>query len=460
MRISETQPKSGYFWLPGHRDRTLPGTLTLKDGGRIELEVLGFLDGRSPFGDELHIPRIVGLVEQDGYVTLEECFCINWTMSFGGVSKAHFIAHRALLGISYDENEPVFLDEFRFSVEGLDEWLGMSGIQATADFAKKTATINYVPQDEVVLRLQNGFQLTFGLSWTLPSSPIVTEAKIAQKAHIRLTAPNPTPLDGFTSIAHLITNFLCFASDETVSINSVSGRMTNSTAKDGEKAEKLDMTIVYQSLPFAERPPNTKWHTMLFRFPEIRESAEAMFNAWLNAYEQFQPALDLYFSARTGAHRFLNGRFLALAQAVETLHRRTSSETLFEPVAYEALVATLVGLCPDAHKDWLRSKLAYGNEISLATRLRRVTEPFKNLLGPDDERKRVIRRIADTRNYLTHYDDTLVNRAAQDGPDLYQLCQKLEGILQLSFFAAVGFSDMQVNSIIKANESLRRKLKA
>ncbi len=127
-------------------------------------------------------------------------------------------------------------------------------------------------------------------------------------------------------------------------------------------------------------------------------------------------------------------------------------------MAYETLVATLVGLCPDAHKDWLRSKLAYGNEISLATRLRRVTEPFKNRLGSDDERKGAIRRIADTRNYLTHYDDALVNRTAQDGPELYQLCQKLEGILQLSFFAAVGFSDMQVDSIIKANDSLRRKL--
>jgi hypothetical protein len=363
-----------------------------------------------------------------------------------------------LLGICYDDNESVVLDEFRFSVEGLDEWLGISGIQATADLAKKTATVSYVPQDEVTLRLHNSFQLTFGLSWTLPVSPIITEAKITQKAHMRLIAQRPRPIDEFTAIAHLLTKFFCFATDETVTINSVSGRMTNSTSKVGEKPERLDMKIVYQSLPFSERPPSAKWYAMLFRFPQIKDSAEMMINAWLNAYEQFRPALDLYFSARTGAHRFLNSRFLALAQAVETLHRRTSNETFFEQAAYKELVATIVGLCPDPHKDWLRSKLAYGNEISLAARLKRVTEPFKNRLGPDDDRNRLIRRIVDTRNYLTHYDDALLNRAAQDGPELYQLCQKLEGILQLSFFAAVGFSDEQVDSIIKDNERLRRKL--
>lgn len=457
MRIAETLTKSGFFWLPSDSENKLPGTLTVRDGGEIELEVLGFFKGYQPLKDAPPISRIVGIIEKDGYVTLDECLYTNSTMTFGGISKAHVFVHRALFGIGYDEQEPVILDDFRFSVEGLEDWLGLSGIETTHDLANKTATIKYVPQDEITLSLENGLQLAFGLSWTLPGSHRVTEAKITQKAYVRLRAPEPRPLDEFTSTARLLTNFFCFATDETVTLDSVTGRMTNPPSKEGEAPERLDMRIVFQSLPFSEKPPKAEWHRMLFRFTEVRDSAQTMINNWLAAYETFRPALDLYFSATTGAHRFIDSRFLALVQAVETLHRRTSNETFLEQAAYDALAATIVGLCPDEHKEWLRSKLAYGNEISLANRIKRTIEPFKDRLGSSKERKRLVRSIVDTRNYLTHYDEALRHKVA-DGSDLYRLCQRLEGMLQLRFFSEVGFSSDQIGRIIEANDRLRSKL--
>lgn len=459
MRITETLTKSGFFWLPSDSENKLPGTLSVLDGGKIELEVLGFFKGHQPLNDASPIHRIVGIIEKDGYVTLDDCFYTNSTMTFGGISKARIFVRRALVRIGYDDQEPVVLNEFRFSVEGLDDWFGLSGIQTTDDFANKTATITYIPQDEITFDLDNGLQLAFGLSWTFPGSHRVTEAKITQKAYMRLRASEPRPLDEFTSTARLLTNFLCFATDETVAINSVTGRMANPPSKEGEEAERLDMGIVYQSLPFSEKPPKAEWHRMLFRFPQVRDSAHAMINKWLAAYETFQPALDLYFSARTGAHRFIDSRFLALAQAVETLHRRTSNETFLEQDAYDALAATIVGLCSDEYKEWLRSKLAYGNEISLAQRLKRTIEPFKDRLGSSEDRKKLVRSIVDTRNYLTHYDETLRDRVA-DGADLYHLCEKLEGILQLRFFMEIGFSPTQIDNVMSTNERLRSKLEA
>ena len=50
MRIKEEFKKLGYFWLPSAPDEKVPGTLSISDGGNIELEVLHRLgEMRTPF---------------------------------------------------------------------------------------------------------------------------------------------------------------------------------------------------------------------------------------------------------------------------------------------------------------------------------------------------------------------------------------------------------------------------
>ena len=40
MRIKEDFKKSGYFWLPSAPDKKFPGTLSISDGGIIDLEIV------------------------------------------------------------------------------------------------------------------------------------------------------------------------------------------------------------------------------------------------------------------------------------------------------------------------------------------------------------------------------------------------------------------------------------
>ena len=40
MRIKEDFKKSGYFWLPSAPDKKFPGTLSISDGGVIDLEII------------------------------------------------------------------------------------------------------------------------------------------------------------------------------------------------------------------------------------------------------------------------------------------------------------------------------------------------------------------------------------------------------------------------------------
>ena len=77
MRIKEEFKKSGYFWLPSTPDKKAPGTLSISDGGHIELEVIEwFGDGvEVSFNADLKpIERIVGRIEEGEPVTLDGCF--------------------------------------------------------------------------------------------------------------------------------------------------------------------------------------------------------------------------------------------------------------------------------------------------------------------------------------------------------------------------------------------------
>ena len=88
MRIKEEFKRSGDFWLPSVPDRVLPGTLSIADGGNIELEVAGLFKSDEMEAllndDSQSIERIVGHIEKDGLVTLDDCYYKTGTINLVG----------------------------------------------------------------------------------------------------------------------------------------------------------------------------------------------------------------------------------------------------------------------------------------------------------------------------------------------------------------------------------------
>ncbi len=63
----------------------------------------------------------------------------------------------------------------------------------------------------------------------------------------------------------------------------------------------------------------------------------------------------------------------------------------------------------------------------------------------------------DTRNYLTHYDEALRERAATD-EELYWLVQATEGIFQLHILSLLGFAAEDIEKVVGRCDRLRAKL--
>jgi hypothetical protein len=254
LRIKEKFKKSGYFWLPSAPERRIPGTLVITDGGNIELEVVGLFDesieglNRALNGkDELE--RIIGHIEKHGLVTLDDCFYRNKNISFGGISKSSIHVNRALIGVAYDYKEIVSFNNFQFSVEGIDEWVGLSGIKVEHQFEKRTASITYSPPEEISINLNNGMKLLITFSYTLPGFPNAKEAKITQKTYFKLASKQERPLNEFISAAYKITTLLCFAIDKTVCIEHVSATSDAILQNIGDgKTVPVSISLYYASL--------------------------------------------------------------------------------------------------------------------------------------------------------------------------------------------------------------------
>lgn len=459
MRVEEEYVKTGFFWLPGE-EKKIPGILTIKDGGYIELEVVGLFDESiNALNGNDDLSRIIGHVEKDGLVTLDDCFYSNKSMSFGGISKSKIRANRVLSGVAYEKDEVVTFNTLSFSTECMDEWVRITGINVENDWGNKTSTISYTPPEVITHSLNNGMQLEICFAYTLPGSPNTTEAKITQRAYFKLKSECIRPLADFTGIAYKLTSLMCFAIDETVTLKNVFATSSKIQSDGNEgKSYPVPIHIYYPSIPFTEKTPKKSWHEMLFSFVTIKSNAQDVFNNWISAYETMAPALSLYFSTKTGAQKYVDGKFLALAQGLETYHRRISDEKMMGASEFGALIETIKKNCPKEHLVWLEGRLMHGNEINLGKRIKRIIEPFKHLFGSSNDRSKLIRRITDTRNYLTHYNEALKDSAA-DGRELWVLCQKMEVIFQLHFLKVIGFNDDEINSVVENCYPLKRKLK-
>ncbi len=458
MRIKEELKNSGYFWLPGNEDKKIPGTLTILDGGKIELEVVGLFDEsiKALSGDD-DLRRIIGYVEKDGLVTLENCFYRKKNITFGGISKSTVHVHKVISGVAYDKDEAITFNTVSFIVEGIDEWVGITGIKISRSNDYKTATISYIPQEEIVYNLQAGFKLHIFFGYTLPGFANTTEARITHRTYFKLSSDDAKEFSEFSKIIHRITYLLGFAVDSTVTISDISAT-SNEIVREISEGETIPVTmkLYYPSLPFSDNVPKIDTHRMLFRFADISENAEHVFNQWLSTYSIIRPSLGLYFSAVSGDHKYLDGKFLALAQGLETYHRRTSNETLKDEAEFRAMIASILWSCPKQNRRWLRGRLYHGNEINLGQRIKRIIEPYKSYLGNSKQRNKFIRSVVNTRNYLTHYSEELEKDSVK-GSELWSLCQKMEAVFQLHLLQQLGFEEFDIQRILSNNYKLKQK---
>ena len=419
MRIKEEIKRSGFFWLPSVNgnpfDNHVFGTLIISDGGDIELEL------SEPLVTDIQefkldgLNQILGHVQKDGPITLDRCRSV--TNKSGIVHNAWMgseviKADRVFTGIRYDGDASPCFNAVSFSVEGIDEWVGISGIEVDNRFENSASTILYNRPEDISFNLKDDMQLLITFAWKPPGFPMTKRAEVSQKTYFKLISKEARELDEFTAIASKITAFLCFVMNEIVCLDKISATNDDLRQSMGNgRTDPIPVEIYCRTWPYAKDEPVINELDMLFGFEEKQNRIESLINKWLENYEQITPAFDLYFLTKAGTLPSLDLHFLTLVQALEAFHRRTS-----------------------------------GEKLSLKNRLEKMTQPFDNFMCGEN-RPGLIKSIKDTRNYLTHYDSDLESKAAK-GKVLEFLCIKMNALFRLQFLKLIGFDEQEINAIV------------
>ena len=491
MKLSEPIEETGFFWLPEDPKTRLPGVLRISESGEATLQITNLNQDHAvksitigkesvspkkdskqknplspPFSKhefgapfpELHhreFKRVDGMIKK-GYVSLEDCYYSSQNYQSSGFTTSTIISRFVFSGVGYDAEEEITFSEIKFSMEGLDEWLGISGIQVDHNLGTERwqeGSIQYEPPEKIILSLPEDMEMIFGFDVSVPSGLSITEARISQKAYIRLKSTRLRPLEDFLPLIFILHRFFCFAIDETISLVSVTGYSSGITI--GEKNREIPIKIYFKSPLYSKNKPRIHRHYMLFAYRDVEDKLEELIANWLQNHDSFKEAFNEYFAAKYGAYEYLEGEFLSLVRSIEVLHRKNTQDTEMPEEQFRDMLNVILENTPHDKRKWIEAKLK--NELSLQKRIKKMLKPFQQFYGNERKRKSFINKVVTTRNYLTHFDGNLAEDAAK-GNDLWALSMKLETLFRLHFLKMIGMDSTFIDNIVEKSRNLRQTL--
>ena len=455
MKIKEEIKKTGNFWLPPYRE-PMPGVLSISNEKGIVLEVDKSLINDpasivSSFVNLDNVFQVIGHIQEYGFVILDGCqistsrFNLNLTQI---QTSQKIWAERIFTGFPQPQNEIPLFNTLTFSIEGIDEWVDISGLETNHTPGERSVTISYNLPESISFNLADDMQLEVVFTAKRPDSLGSKAAGIAEKIYFRLVSEKAQDYGKFVAVIQKITDFLCFAMNETVSLDSMSAASTELCYTIGENTTVPAEIKIYDfSLSYSKDQPQISQDGMLFKFSDIRDEAEQVINKWIESYEQYEHVFNLYFLAQLRSQPSLTTKFLSLAQCLEVYHRTAPGfgNKYMEDGEFKTIRRCLIKQFPKDGRNWFGSRLQYAHEFSLKDRIREIIKPFEGFIG-EEKAPQLVDYIVNTRNYLTHYNPTLEPKAAKGG-DLHVLCKKMEMLFELRFLELMGFSEEKINSI-------------
>ncbi len=193
---------------------------------------------------------------------------------------------------------------------------------------------------------------------------------------------------------------------------------------------------------------------MLLPYEMIREEFSGAVRQWYNRSEQATLASNIFFGSQLLKESTVNVKFLAICQAAESYHRSLGSGVYMNQQTYDEVITKFISAIPSAitqdHRQSLKSRLRYGNEYSLRTRLmgllKRLPPAVRRRIDGGST-SRFISKVADTRNFYTHYDHAS-QKNVWSGRSALVAAERLRVLVVANLLLDLGLPDSKLDSIL------------
>lgn len=446
----------GYWWRPNDAKTKVPGTLQRDAEGKLNLDLLGTFSGVDLHSFNEPSTRscdvLLGISEDGKLVTLVDCLGGNQVYRTQGVLTESFHPHIVILGKHFKNKDAIKFDEMVIRLTHLDEWVFLHGFSLEISQKPFHVKASYKHPGRIKLfsDTESSLYVDFVANFK-PPFPVVRQLRIDQEAQLVLRRKTDRRLESYQDQSWHIANFVSLGLLSPVKFTKLFGAVR------GQDRKKKLVEIIYEQhdIPVSKKPIHP--HDSLFCLPDIRQQTQRMFDNWFQKRGNLKPILDLYFSMIHAEFAYSEQRFLAIVQALESYHRRTRTGLELPPEQHKARIDAIVAGVPQEHKNWLKSRLGYSNEIGMKkrlTELRNDTAAHTAIILTDQH----LKQAYDTRNYLTHYDPSLTSKAAT-GFELVKLTERLNMLMEICLLKELGIDDQGITELIAGSDRFQRRVR-
>lgn len=455
----ETFNSDGIFWLPENPNHKLTGRLIFNpvDGGTLDL--MGTFDVVKSFSgpqsiDALHRDIILGVIANKE-VTLYGCYETGSKLHLPGFMKSSYMVDFIFLGCNFEKSEEIIFESLSLIFTNLEDWIGVTGFNNSGK-----NELSYKKPDNIEIKLNN-FDVNFGYLFNKQGTPY--EYHLRQDTFVKIIPEDSTHFDEFLQkFCQPIQNFLSLGIGKAIYPLVITGK----SEKCKFNPENGDSIYPEVLIFLRTRIPSLHIKRMLpqemfFSLNDISDELDVCVKNWFEKAEDLKPIYDLYFGAIYNTNMYLEHSFLSFIQAIESYHRRMHDGKYLTDNDYENVYQTLLEVIPrppvnDDHYQSLRSRIYYGNEYSLRTRLKNLFKDYEDLLNIlIDDKNKFIDNIVNLRNYLTHYDKNLEERV-KNGPNISILTQKMKFIVEVCLLVEIGISNDKIRELINRDQRYQR----
>jgi len=442
---------SGYWWLPTKPDLRLPGTLLFSRSSGVRLELHGNLDTR-----EIRDPRGVVILGESSFgeqITVYQSLRVGGKRPLGDVTggTSSFMAGKAFVGCHFQTMQEASFVSVHFRPPYLDDWLGQSSLDIKhqdSGFA-----VSYTRPTPLSIPIDDDLKIGIGFASTGPDlDPSRNHLSFNQNAFFVIKKSQESHFSSFGELIARLCNFLALAVVAPVHPLEIEGFLERQPP--GEQEPRLHKVKILLPLYVNPNPESLHHFEMLFTYGDVIDKLESFLRNWFRKKELLGPVHDLFFGVLHNTHPNPVLIFLNYIQAIETYHIRKWPNKVDPPDVHKQRIRTILDSVPAEHKDWLSDKLAFSNSPTLADRLRDIISlnprPVVAMTG---DRDTFIKQVKDSRNYYTHYNPALREKA-ETGGRLKGLSMVLGTMLEAILLCEMGFDLAEVQTM----QEKRRRL--
>jgi len=411
----------GYWWFAGFDQAKASGKLERADHGAT-LRIV-FDDKISHHDAYFGLGEIIyGVTSSGQKISLIDFFETSHSGNTKhAISKTYFV-NRIIYGAHIPANNDV-KPTYQSAIlpwNGLKVLFGRTGFTFDAgahDF--KSMQLNYLAPKKISVNLGNG--LTIEISYFIDRyfypSPETECITISENLSLCLIPDVPKEFNYYEKATAEIRDFFSICIGDYSSPDALT-LIANFDCRTTDNGENLCPRVTTPLNYVYKSPKERKVHSyeLFIPYEEISGEMPLILATWLDISDKLAPIKSLYFSALYTDHTNHDASFLALSQALEVFHRRFRAGTIlpkknFKEKVREPLRNAIPSDLPQDALSIFEQRLGYLNELSLRNRILELMNEHETVLSAYvGVYEKIAKRIADARNYYTHYSENASNR--------------------------------------------------